>query len=234
MSKKAGIINELLDKYNKVQYNEYESTMIPTKYKIIGLTTPQIKDAVSLLSKGNLDAVLEDFNFNYYESVMIHALMLSYIPKNNKEEFYKHLVKIVPYFDNWAVVDSSVSYYKIIGKYPEYFYKYLLECLGSKDPFVTRFGVVALMRYYIKKEEVYDIVKIIQKIESENYYLNMAISWFIAELMVTNFDLALSILKEENINIFVFRKAISKGIDSFRVSPEQKSILKALRNSKFK
>ncbi|MEA4821807.1 MAG: hypothetical protein VB122_06235, partial [Erysipelotrichales bacterium] len=86
MNKKAGIINELLDQYNRVQYNEYESTMIPTKYKIIGLTTPQIKDTVSSLSKDSLDSVLEDFDFKYYESVIIHAFMLSYIPKSEKEK----------------------------------------------------------------------------------------------------------------------------------------------------
>ena len=68
----------------------------------------------------------------------------------------------------------------------------------------------------------------------QEYYVNMAIAWLLCEIMIFYPAETLKFLnnyknkyKESN-NIFVLKKTISKCRDSFRISEENKILLKKL------
>ena len=65
--------------------------------------------------------------------------------------------------------------------------------------------------------------------EETHYYVNMANAWLVAECFTKQRDKTLNLIKNKTLNKFVQNKAISKCRDSFRVSPEDKELLKTFR-----
>jgi 3-methyladenine DNA glycosylase AlkD len=61
--------------------------------------------------------------------------------------------------------------------------------------------------------------------DEEEYYVNMANAWLIAECFVNFRDKTLAMLYEHKLNKFTINKTISKCRDSFRISKEDKELL---------
>ena len=86
-----------------------------------------------------------------------------------------------------------------------------------------------ILNHFINDENVKLIIKVIDNINSDKYYINMAVAWLIAEMYIKEKDVTLEYLKKNNQNKFVQNKAISKINDSFRVTKEEKEMLKKYR-----
>jgi len=74
-----------------------------------------------------------------------------------------------------------------------------------------------------------DRVYLIDKIEVDKYYVNMAAAWLLAEMYIKYPNETLEYLKRSKVNNFTFNKTISKICDSYRVSKEEKERLKKMR-----
>ena len=57
----------------------------------------------------------------------------------------------------------------------------------------------------------------------------MAIAWLLCELIIKKKDKAIEYLKNNKVNKFVLNKTISKCNDSFRITKEDKELLKKLK-----
>ena len=84
------------------------------------------------------------------------------------------------------------------------------------------------MRFYFKIDLKLSI-NAIKGVKFDHYYVNMAKSWAYAEGLLYDFDYVLSIIKDEE--DFVKRKSIQKAIESFRITSEQKNILREYRST---
>ena len=99
------------------------------------------------------------------------------------------------------------------------------EYLKSKEEFIRRIGVRILFNY-TEKEDLTEIFNIIDSLYAEEkYYVNMAISWLMCELIIKNREQTLEYLKHHKLNDFTINKTISKCRDSYRVSKEDKEFL---------
>ena len=55
------------------------------------------------------------------------------------------------------------------------------------------------------------------------------LAWFFATALAKQYDAALAVLTSGRLSRFVHNKTIQKAVESFRVPPEHKAELKALR-----
>ena len=76
-----------------------------------------------------------------------------------------------------------------------------------------------------KEEYLY----LVCEIKSEEYYVNMMIAWFFATALAKHWNAAIKILENECLEKWVHNKTIQKGVESFRLSSEQKNYLRSLR-----
>ena len=67
------------------------------------------------------------------------------------------------------------------------------------------------------------------KIPVGDYYLNMGVAWFFSVALVKNFDLSFGFLRDADIDPWIKRKALTKALESFRVTVENKDKIRALR-----
>lgn len=92
-----------------------------------------------------------------------------------------------------------------------------------------RFAIVMFLNYYIDKEYLNDIFYIIDNVNNNDYYVKMAIAWFISITYIKEKNITLEYLKFSKIDNWTFNKSIQKIIESYRVSDKEKSSLKKLK-----
>ena len=66
-------------------------------------------------------------------------------------------------------------------------------------------------------------------VNSDEYYINMMRAWYFATALAKQYDAVLPYFTERRLDRWTHNKAIQKANESFRVSPEHKSELKALK-----
>lgn len=99
----------------------------------------------------------------------------------------------------------------------------------SKDQWKIRFGLITLMSYYIEKEYLDEIFEMCSKVENKEYYVQMGQAWLVSTLFIKFRDETLEYLKDNSLDKWTQNKAIQKIRESFRVSEEDKELVKSLK-----
>ena len=224
-------ITELLLGNKDVKYAEFSKKIIPdTKHQIIGVRTPKLKQIAKEIIKDK-NAFFEFINekHTYHEEFLLHGLLLGEY-KENISELLAFLREFIPHIDNWAVCDLTVSALKIIKNYKTEVLELLLKLLSSSHPYSIRFAIVTLMWYYLDSEYFDRSVTLVyERLNSENYYINMSIAWFFCTAIIKDYNKAIGCLIDKKLPKFIHNKTIQKCIDSFRLPQQTKTFLKTLK-----
>lgn len=221
-------IQEELFKIQDISYKEFHSKLIPTidKNTIIGIRIPLLRSyAMKIKYTKEADKFLNTLPHTYYDENVLHALLLSEM--TDYETFIKSIQAFLPYIDNWAVCDVLKP--KSIKKHKQIFIDEIKSWISSKDTYTIRFGVVMLMTYYLNEDYQKDYLNYPLQVKSDEYYVNMAISWFYATALAKHYDEVVKILKDKKLSVWVHNKTIQKAIESYRITKEQKEELKKLK-----
>lgn len=207
-----------------INYKKFHSSLVlNSKYEMIGIRMPIMREIAKNISKGNIEEFLQYAQDKYYEEVMIQGLIISHIKEEN--QFYEHFKNYINKIDNWAICDSFCNSIKIIRKYEEKYFKYAIEYALNKEEFISRVGLVMILNHFISKKNLDIIFDILNRIESDKFYINMAEAWLLCEMYIKFPKETMSFFEKNNLNEFTQNKAISKIHDSYRVSKEEKELL---------
>lgn len=206
-----------------LKYKEFNKKLLPTvdENRIIGVRIPELRKIGRKLESN-------DFDWFYYEEVLLHGFYIGY-KKINFNERLSLLDEFVPKIDNWAVCDGVCSTLKFIEKNKKEFFDYLRKYMKSDKEYVIRFCVVILMDYYICDEYIDIVLKYLKSVISDYYYVNMAVAWALCTAFVKYRDKVMTIIETKCLPKDVHNMTISKIRDSFRVDSETKKYLKTLR-----
>ncbi len=202
-------------------YSEFNKKLIISQYEIVGVRIPLLKKFAKEVEPEYID--LSDPHISH-EEILLYAFAAG--QTKTEDEQLEYLSNLMPYIDNWATCDSSVSALKRLTD--EKSYKFFSSLLQSDKEFYVRVGIVSMMRNFLKTEKLEDILLQIEKIEKKEYYINMAISWLYAELCAFNFEIGKKQI-EKTTDKFIRNKAISKACESFRVDKPNKMLLQTLK-----
>ena len=222
-----------ISKAERIEDYERHVAIINTKQEVISISMANIRKIAKTISKTSADVFLSiaqgrDCKDQVFEETLIEGIVIAQLKdvKEQIDRFKKWVYKI----DNWATCDSVVSSLKILkSKSNEEFYGFFRDLCFSTCEFVSRFGIVVLMTIYLNETHIDDILNICRTIKSEHFYVNMALAWLISYAYVKFKEKTTNLFKEKCLSKFVQNKAISKCRDSFRVSNEDKEILKEYR-----
>ena len=209
-------------------YKEFHSSLVlNSKYEMIGIRVPIMRDVAKKISKGNIEEFLQCTQDRYYEEVLIQGLVISHIKEES--QFYKHFKKYIYKIDNWAICDSFCNSIKIIRKYQEKYFKDAIMLALNEEEFLSRVGLVMILNHFISQKNLDKIFETLNKIKSDKFYINMAEAWLLCETYIQFPKETKIYLEKNNLNKFTQNKAISKIHDSYRVSKEEKDALNNFR-----
>ena len=98
--------------------------------------------------------------------------------------------------------------------------------------FVRRFALTTLLHFYVDEEGLPFVLDCLRKVNAGEYYVSMAAAWLAAEVLVKFPEAGTALLAENALDAATHNRAIRKACESFRVSEERKTALRALRRSR--
>lgn len=221
-------IQEKLFQLQDLGYRDFHSKLMPTvcKDRIIGVRVPVLRKFAKELNKSELKAeFLNTLPHKYYEEDNLHAFLI----EQNKDfdECISALDNFLLFVDNWATCDMMTP--KVLGKNLPLLYEKIEEWSKSEHIYTVRFAVVTLMKFFMDERLDKKHLNLLLRIKSEEYYINMAIAWYLATALSSRWDLVIPYIEKQKFNKWVHNKAIQKAIESYRITKEQKEYLKTLK-----
>lgn len=127
-------------------------------------------------------------------------------------------------FTDWWHTDQLIRYAAKLDF--ETAMSYAEEYMDSEDPFVRRWGYVMFISDLGRKhaDRLLPLMK-----EDDQYYVQMAEAWLIAELTVNEPEAVYQWMKDCRLSYSICGKAIQKICDSYRISKDWKERFRALR-----
>lgn len=221
------ILNELF-KLQDVKYRDFQAKLMPTMNheNVIGVRTPELRKLAKQLAKrDDVDEFLDSLPHKYFDENQLHAFIISEI--KDYEKCLEHLEAFLPYVDNWATCDQMSP--KIFKKHRAKLIQEIERWIESDYTYTVRFAIGMLMEHFL--DEDFDIVyaDMVADVHSEEYYINMMIAWYFATALAKQYDAIIPYLIEQRLDTWTHNKTIQKAVESYRITPEQKTYLRTLR-----
>ena len=225
-------IKEELKNLADSKYKEFHKNLCPGTENILGVRVPVLRNYAKKLAKEyEIKDLLTKIDDEYYEEIMLQGMLIGLEKNKNIREILKDIREFVPKIDNWAVCDVFCGGLKITKKYPEEMWEFLQKYVTSNKKFEIRFGVVMLIDYYITEEYLEKDFVIFDNIQSNQYYVQMAVAWAISICLIKFYDKTIQYLKSSKIDKFTYNKALQKAIESYRITDNQKNDLRSMKRS---
>ena len=226
-----GITEEIREELLGMQdkgYREFQAKLIPNvdPKRVIGVRTPVLrKYAKSLVKREDISGFLNALPHEYFDEDQLHAFILSEI-----KDYVRCIDEVrafLPYIDNWATCDQLSP--KVFKKHKKELLRDIKKWISSKKTYTVRFGIGMLMALYL--DEDYDAAypKLVAKVRSDEYYINMMIAWYFATALAKQYDDVIPYLEERRLDAWTHNRTIQKAVESYRITPEQKEYLRSLK-----
>lgn len=209
-------------------YRSFSAGLIPNlpPERILGVRTPMLR-ALAKELRGTEAAAqfLSSLPHRYQEENALHAYLLVY--EMDYSACFSLVEDFLPYVDNWAVCD---------GLSPSCFRKHRTELLqrvpvwlASDHIYTVRFGIKMLMDHFLEEDFSPAFPAMVAAVPSKEYYVNMMRAWYFATALAKQWESALPWLTEQKLDRWTHNKSIQKAVESKRITPDQKALLRTLR-----
>ena len=223
------VIEKILFNNQDIKYRDFNSKLIPNvdKDKIIGVRMPILrKIAKDIYLNNYIDEFLNELPHKYQEENILHGLILG-LKYKDIDILLDKLDIFLPYIDNWAVTDVISP--KIFKKYPDLVYDRVKIWLNSEYEYVIRFGVVTLLQFYLDDNFRMEELELVRNINSDYFYVNMAIAWFYSFALIKQHDRTIGYFEDRILDKWIHNKSIQKAIESYRICDDRKEYLRSLK-----
>ena len=229
MTQETECIRAELFRLQDEQYRAFQSALMPTvpKEKVIGVRVPALRKlAKRLAGTPRAEAFLQELPHFYYEENNLHAFLVEAI--RDYSEALRATEKFLPYIDNWATCDCFCP--KVFAKHKKELLVPIRRWLDSGDAYTVRYGMEMLMRYYLDDAFRPEYLEWVADVRSTEYYINMMRAWYFATALAKQPDAALPWLTEKRLDLWTHNKTIQKAVESRRIPPGMKQLLRGLRS----
>ena len=172
-------------------------------------------------SKGFLNTLPHE----YYDENILHSVFISNL--KDYDQVLDALEVFLPYVDNWAVCDTLRPI--VFKKQKVNLLDKIKEWIASEKTYTCRFGIDRLMTFYLDDDFQEEYLALVADVHSEEYYVKMMIAWFFATALAKQWDSTIPYIDNRMLDKWVHNKTIQKACESYRITDEQKTYLRTLK-----
>lgn len=210
-------------------YRAFQCGLMPTvdPARVLGVRTPDLRRLARELAGGDeAAAFLARLPHETYEENNLHGLLLNGL--RDYGAAVAGLEAFLPFVDNWATCDLLSP--KAFAPRPAALPGQARRWMADDRPYTVRFGVGVLLRWYLDDPWFApEQLGWAAAVCGEDYYVNMMVAWYFATALAKQYPAALPWLEEGRLPRWVHNKTIQKAVESYRVPPDRKQALRALR-----
>jgi hypothetical protein len=85
------------------------------------------------------------------------------------------------------------------------------------------------MNYFLDKDFSKEYFDLILSVKSDEYYIKMMKAWYFATALAKQYESAITVLENHQLDQWTHNKTIQKAIESYRISSETKDYLRKLK-----
>ena len=210
------------------KFKTFHSRLCPNTDNIIGVRLPLLRQLAKEIAKGDWRNFLSNSKEEYYEEILINGLVIAYA-KCDVEERLNYIESFVPKIDNWAICDSFCNTLKFVNKNKEIMWEFIQSYLKSYNEFEIRFAVVIILNYYITEDYIDLVLKTLDNIKHDGYYVKMAVAWAIFMCFIKFEEKTMAYLKDNSLDDFTYNKSLQKICESLRIDKNTKELIKSMK-----
>lgn len=214
---------------DKVSSLAKQTAILNTKREVIGLSQRTLKLIAKEIAKHNPEQFLSTAHPTTYEEMMIYGLVVASL--RDEKQRAAHLAKFIKMADSWSLCDNVILSMKFLKdeKTKSAYFDYFAALCHSEKEYEARFGIVTLLTYYLEDKFAHRVLEICTEVTNDKYYVQMAVAWLLSVAYLKYKESVLKILRSDALPRFTHNQAISKCLDSYKVSAEDKAYLKTLK-----
>ncbi|MBQ4340169.1 MAG: DNA alkylation repair protein [Firmicutes bacterium] len=217
-----------LSQYSDAKYKQFQSGLAVGSSFLYGVRIPKLREISKHIASRDWKGYLNIAQDNSYEEIMLQGMVITQA-KCSIEEMFEYTDGFVGKIDNWAICDTFCADFKAVRTHRQETWDYILKYVGSEKEFERRFAVVMLMDHFLIDDYVDQALEIMMNIDQKEYYVMMAVAWAVSTAFIKYRNKVVEILEEEKLPPLTHNKAIRKCRESYRVSSEDKEMLKGLK-----
>ena len=223
-------ITEKLYEQQDLKYKDFTSALMPGSRPVIGVRLPILRKMAKEIAKGDWCTFINEAQEDYFEEVQLKGFVIAY-SKASYEELLPFMEKHIAKINDWSLCDSFCTSLKIVEKHREEFLQFLLPYAKEDDEFKQRVVAVVLMDYYLTDDYIDQTLQILDGLKNEKYYCKMAVAWAVATAWAKQRDKTYEYMQDGNntLDDWTYNKAIQKMLESYRVSVEDKQMLRGMK-----
>lgn len=212
-------------------YRQFSAKLIPNidPSSILGCRQPYVRDLAKRLTEAEARAHLAALPHRYTEENTLHGLLIGRLYPKDIAGALEKTEEFLPYIDNWAVCDTTVTALKAFARFPQETLTRVYAWLQSDRTYTVRFAAVTLMNYFLDKNFDKASAEKLCAVRGGEYYIDMAIAWYFATALAKQYESVIDIFTGRKLPVWTHNKAIQKAKESFRVPEERKIYLNTLK-----
>ena len=220
------VLNDNVDE----KFKDFTSALIPGLRPIMGVRVPILRKIAKEIAKGDWQTYLQEAAEDSYEEVAIKGFVIGYA-KSELDVLLPYIAEHIEKINDWSLCDGFCSNLKIVNRHKKEFLEFLLPYGKIDDEFKQRVVAVMLMTYYLTNDYVDMTLKVLDSLKNEKYYCKMAVAWAVATAWAKQRDKTCNYMQEGNntLDDWTYNKAIQKMLESYRVSDEDKAMLRTMK-----
>lgn len=219
-------IKKELFKNQDEKYQKFSSSLLPNIENVLGVRFPILKKIAKKIAKNDYELFFRENDNEFLELTLLEAMVLGFIGEDFNY-IKNHLKKFIKKINCWSVCDTLCSNLKIVKEHKNETKEFIEKYFNSKNEYEIRFCYVILLNYFIESDFDYVTDKL-SLFNNEQYYAKMAAAWCLSYCFMYDFNKTLKMIKNKKIHPWVLKKGILKTRESFKISKEQKEILKII------
>lgn len=223
-------IKSRLESMAETKYKEFSQALIPGCRPMLGVRIPALRAFARELAKGDWKTYLDNALDDTFEEVNLQGFVIGYV-KADYETLLPYIRKYVAKINDWSLCDGFCATLKITKKYKSEFKKLLKEYAQKDTEFDQRFVAIMLMDYYLEDEDIDETLAMLDALKHDSYYRKMGVAWAVATAMAKQREKTLEYMQSGNntLDDWTYNKSIQKMIESYRISDEDKIMLRSMK-----
>lgn len=221
-------IRSFLEEHAEDKYREFSSGLIPGNDTMLGVRIPVLRDLAKKIAKADWRTYLKGARDDSFEEICLQGFVIGYA-KADIDELLSYASKFIPKIQDWSVNDGFCATFKIARKHHEKVWDFLMQYKNSQNEYEQRVVAVMLMNHFLEEEYIDRVLVVWDELNHEGYYCKMGVAWGIATAYAKFPKETHAFLLDNHLDDFTYNKSIQKMIESNRIAPEDKEILRTMK-----
>lgn len=241
-------------------YAKFNANIAKTQKAVLGARLPALRELARELVKDattvDLQKFLQEVDKNILEETMLAGIVIDYAKVADADKIALFRAWL-PMVDSWAEIDSATPRLKwpktpraqtadsqstsaapdpqapraqtsSTGPDRALWWGFVDECLENPNEFTVRFGVIFMMTNLL--DELPEVFERLRRVQHEAYYVKMGMAWLYSVAVLKDYEATMREMQNPKLDLWTRRKGLTKMLESYRVSPDQKAEIRALRD----